>query len=354
MWWEWTFQNPGYGWTAGEFGPWNEPIYGLAHSLSSENVQRQSYLDGESFGDAVQQALNAMLPGIKPNLSLVNSLYELKDMKTLPKTWSKLNGAMDAFNNLLKGKYKNLSRPLKQILNSGADTYLQEKFNVAPLLSDIAGINRSLSRLHSEIAKLLKEEGKPLKYHYSTKLVSNIANSNETSAVQNLPNLDGSCVCRREIIYSPAQFNATMAYSYSILEAMKRNITLRALLDSLGVNANPQIIWAAIPWSFVVDWVAGVGPWLSQFRVRNIEPTVNISWFQYSVKSERIINTYKTVGVGGIHINGIEVPVITRKDKSYQRSGPFQPSIIASIRSSGLSPTEFSLTGALVLTKATH
>jgi hypothetical protein len=222
------------------------------------------------------------------------------------------------------------------------------------MLSDIAGVRRSLSRLHSEVEKLLKEEGKELKYHYSASLPSNIDNQNVTSTPINLPNLDGQSSCRREIIYSPAQFNATMAYSYSIPEAMKRNIALRALLDSLGVNANPQIIWAAIPWSFVIDWVTGVGQWLSQFRIRNIEPTVNISWFQYSVKSVRTTNTYKTVGIGGTHINGTEVPVITRKDKTYQRSVPFKPSLYASIKSSGLSPTEFSLTGALVSTKVFH
>lgn len=46
---------------------------------------------------------------------------------------------------------------------------------------------------------------------------------------------------------------------------------LRVLLDSLGFELNPKIIWDAIPFTFVIDWFFGVGSWLERFKIDTLE-----------------------------------------------------------------------------------
>jgi hypothetical protein len=52
--------------------------------------------------------------------------------------------------------------------------------------------------------------------------------------------------------------------------------TLRALLDTLGFELNPRIVWDKIPFSFVVDWFVNVGEWLESFKVDALELPIQI------------------------------------------------------------------------------
>jgi len=58
---------------------------------------------------------------------------------------------------------------------------------------------------------------------------------------------------------------------------------IRGLLDTLGIELNPRIIWDAIPFSFVVDWFVGVGNFLETFKIDALElPIVYVdSYLQY-------------------------------------------------------------------------
>jgi hypothetical protein len=120
-------------------------------------------------------------------------------------------------------------------------------------------------------------------------------------------------------------------------------------LDYLGINLNPAIIWNAIPWSFVVDWVAGVGPYLDQLRVENMAPQINIRRALWSVSRKRVITVSKGTRVSNPTYHTLltrnRLPAVTQT--AYRRQ-LFMPSI-SSIQSSGLTPKEFSLGAALVI-----
>jgi hypothetical protein len=62
------------------------------------------------------------------------------------------------------------------------------------------------------------------------------------------------------------------------------DLKLRGALDALGFELNPQIIWNAIPFSFVVDWFTGIGDVLGSLKIDSLELPVELEdgYLQYS------------------------------------------------------------------------
>jgi hypothetical protein len=118
------------------------------------------------------------------------------------------------------------------------------------------------------------------------------------------------------------------------------------LLDGLGLSLNPQIIWNAIPFTFLIDWVFGVSRWLGQFNVGNMDPVVNVLGALWSVKKTRSITWSKIHATeeGIACTEELSMPVIN--EVAYRRD-LFMPGV-SSIISSGLSSSEFTLGAALV------
>jgi hypothetical protein len=80
-------------------------------------------------------------------------------------------------------------------------------------------------------------------------------------------------------------YYATLLMRYSIPEMGEIELKIRAFLDVLGVRLDPAIIWNAIPFSFVVDWVVDVGSFLRSLSLDNLGIRTEIIDFSHSVKS---------------------------------------------------------------------
>jgi hypothetical protein len=144
-------------------------------------------------------------------------------------------------------------------------------------------------------------------------------------------------------------FNATIDYSYKLPSMTDAEMRMLALADFFGLNLNPQIIWNAIPWSFVADWTTGIGQWLDQFSVSNIRPVVFIRRYCASFNVQRTISSYLYMNFGSIHETG---PVLCSQvnERAYRRVAN-TPDLYSSIVSSGISPDELMLSAALVATR---
>jgi hypothetical protein len=64
-------------------------------------------------------------------------------------------------------------------------------------------------------------------------------------------------------------------------------------LDLLGVRLDPSIVWNAIPFTFVVDWVVDVGSFLGSFARDNypIETRITDFCHSYSWRKELCVET---------------------------------------------------------------
>jgi hypothetical protein len=331
---------------AGYFGPLMDPMTGLS-ALGSYTPGVGIIIQTPSDIDAlVSRAITAMLPGIRPvdNVSLINSIIELKDFASLPRTLKNVGSLVeDSFAFLIRRPgYKTMT--LRNLLRKGADVYLQAEFNILPLLSDISAVSTAIRTVRNRLRQLVSHAGTPQKRYYTVNLLDRYTGASSQKAIP-LPDymVPRNLLFGRNVLYRSASFNAQMMYNYTLPSWVTEDSLMAALLDSLGVNLNPRILWNAIPWSFVVDWLVNVNSWLDNWRTRNIEPVVNIRGFSWSFKVERYVQTY--LGFDSAD------PCVERYDSVYKRRVGDRSALYSSLVTSGLSPKEFSLAAALAFSR---
>jgi hypothetical protein len=344
--------------TAGTFRPWERSDLPKLYDPTSD--------DGTAFvpspaelGALQQAALQSVMPVIKAELSLINSLIELKDVRTI---WHSAGRILEDVVTPLIQKFGSVagrrSLTLRGLLGVVSDSYLQYKFNFAPLLSDIAGLQRAMLRVEKRLRTLINESMELQTKHFSYKWREH-PNKQFSYGLYTLsgdnfyPPITGN-TAKTEVYNDSSEFNVTVQYQYDWPVHRVWHARTLALLDALGVNLNPQIVWNAIPWSFVVDWVANVGKFLSQFTIHNLEPKINIRHYCWSIKRKRLLASSLITGVNDIGLpywpNGISMPTVL--ETAYRRVVTW-PSY-SWIQTSGLSPTEVSLGAALAFARKPH
>jgi len=303
-------------------------------------------LDQLSLGSEIDASMAFMLPGIKPRLSLLNSIYELKDFKDIPAVIRRivtLFKNIPAFRRRVPRYWK---RPtLHALTKLSGEGYLSYKFAIAPLLQEIVALAGMLSTLKYEVEKLRKNANKRRVAHYVSNPVGLLPTS-DTNHLVPLPNYYSGHRYRRIVSYpGKVTFRASMEYIYSI-DHRHDDLWTDAVLDFCGLNLNPQILWNLLPWSFVVDWVLGVNRWLGKFQMTNTGVTTSILRYNYSIKFSRTIDCFTSFSEGGPYTNGY---ILTRRrtDDVYSRRAAV-PDLSRHITLSGLNSQEFSYIGALL------
>lgn len=307
--------------------------------------------------ELMSRGLASILPIVKADLSLPNFIYELKDFRapikkvvSVLKSDSFIRAALKAWG----VNAASLRRfTFKRLLQGSAGHYLNLKFNILPLISDIAKIRSAMSRTESRMADFVTREGKPQNRHFAFSWDEFTTATEEvyggtpgaTSPFDGTVNSSS-----RLVTYEPSVFHMQVQYNYNYTAYQRENALLLSYLDALGLNYNPAIIWNALPWSFVVDWVLGVGRYLDQMKVTHMEPVINIRRALWSIKRTRIVSVAKQTHPARsplVVLTTVKLPIV--RETAYRRSLFFPTA--SSIQSSGLSSEEFSLGAALVIAR---
>jgi hypothetical protein len=363
---DWAASRDSYAWFCNEFGAAGEHLTGLQPLYDPSATGFVP--DPDDLEGLKQRSLRTMLPLIKEDLSLINSIIELKDFKSLA---THTIPRLKAVGQLLQidGRVVSAGASLRRILRAAADGYLQAQFNIYPLLSDIAGIYRSLAAVKSQLNALIGGQGHTQKKHFRAPVAVTGSDVEEKVYFSSAPfGYPYGCavpcgVLSRATRYTytdVSTFHAEIEYNYNFTQYQTEHAQLLGLLDRFGVNFNPAIIWNAIPWTFVVDWVFGVSRWLNDRRELNMEPKINIHNFLWSYTTRRRILVSRRLERDAIQHDidpdeyvssgGGPLPVVT--ESAYKRI--VELPTWGSITSSGLSLREFSLGAALVLTRDSH
>lgn len=281
-------------------------IYGLLdqfHQLVVENSASNPLTDSD-WGGYASDAMEAMKPSLDSGFSLLNFVYELKDLKkfgsrvaSLAKNgWSKTeaSAAFWAF----FGSHPWNKKPLVGRRLSSA--WLSWRLGWAPFVNDVKALFNGIWHFDQNIRNFLNREGKPQQRYWGRNAPSPY--SERVLAVGNfipsnlypINNLD--LVWRWRIVEeleAEPRFSATMRYRYLLPPEVRAAAgSLEGYLDQLGVNRNPAILWNAIPFSFVVDWFINIGGYLNKLRVDNVRPVTEVTDFCSSVKVRRRIAMY--------------------------------------------------------------
>ena len=233
------------------FCPWAHRL--LANDLSW--FTDPDYGDFEAFN---ARAWTAMKPSLEGDVSLTNFLLELGDFK-------------DVFN---------LFRHTSDITQKISEGHLTWNFAVKPLISDLSELWKIFHDWESRLKDFRNRAEKPQRRYYSEKVD---LSDGEPSWEWNHPSYR-YYYKRYWPKYLKLVRTATMTYSYNIEETQSLLAKLKALRDILGLKLTPSVIWEAIPFSFLVDYVVNVGQFLKSRENDLIEPDVTVTDYSVSCK----------------------------------------------------------------------
>jgi hypothetical protein len=213
-----------------------------------------------------------ILPQFKKECSVFNFLFELKD---LPHMIRQVKSVID----YLRRKHDKIDPRL--VPNS----VLAAEFGWLPFVNDILSIARALGNYRKQIKQLIKDEHKIRISSVHKTVPSYFLRTDFTDGGYPIyigPSLKDGLPPMKAYLNSGSESLAirnrrltfTIKYSYWIPDLTKSQVELRGLLQSLGVEWNPKIVWDALPYSFLVDWVTDIGAWLEQQFAR---PTFEVS-----------------------------------------------------------------------------
>lgn len=152
-------------------------------------------------------------------------------------------------------------------LRSLGSEYLNVEFGWKPLISDIRSAAKAVLESDALIQRLVAHSGKRL--HRFRMLPDQVDNVLTTSSLGvHVANVDYRCwsgtsqASRLQATRKRNWFSGEFTYYLdpSTLSESSRIATQARLL--YGLQVDPEVLWNLTPWSWLVDWVANVGPLL--------------------------------------------------------------------------------------------
>lgn len=214
---------------------------------------------------------------------LANFAWELPDVQKL---WP-------AFRDLLfPVRSRHISRvsSAKRRVKEYANAHLAYNFGAAPLIGDLIRIYESLSRLSDHVAWLKKNSGQKTKVVFTSGL-RRPTSSTLPARPSAAPTGGGGYW--RTVTELRAGFKAWAVITYDVSGLSEIELSARTLMRSFGLNNPAAVLWEAIPYSFVVDWVSNVGQLVERLEVPIALPCV-FHDCGYGVWVESTISDYYT------------------------------------------------------------
>lgn len=141
--------------------------------------------------------------------------------------------------------------PVK-LSKAGADTWMEFRYGIRPLVSDIASIARAFHKKDVRIERTLYTKRSGLEKSFTT-------------------SRDVGSVIGSLIVNWHEYANHTVKYNAGVSYHKLDNIPNLAYSLGLSVEHLPSILWEKVPLSFVADWFYGIGDWL-----RAIQPNPSV------------------------------------------------------------------------------
>jgi len=248
------------------------------------------------------RAFSTMKPKIPEAVSLLNFLNELKDFKSLIQFYRKM---IDNWKRIVNsGTSKSKKRAiLRDTFSSktASEIHLQYGLGLRPFVNDVLSMFELMNTFRKRFVDFFTRMGTLQIRHWhqdlsladrrvlSGPIVTHGGTIVPPEAWSVVYEIDRSSWSFTQDHVTPlvtsCRYSATMIYIYECPQLAQRYKTLLVVLDSLGVNWDPSILWEAVPFSFVIDWFINVGDWMeSNYQKTALPIRVNIVDFCHSLK----------------------------------------------------------------------
>lgn len=226
---------------------------------------RSQFLDPIVFNDLRKYELIELLTSDhkligSETFSVANFIYEIKEVLSLT--------------SIFKLKTNNFAK-------EGSDRWLAFNFGIKPLIDDIKAIYDILANLNMRINRWneMCETSETLNVH--AKLSEDLQEVNFTSYGGPYNNI------KNEI--TGTFYHKIVGHTYFKPQPISDIDQMKLHLSLTGLNNPLSVIWEAIPYSFLVDWVYGVSDMIEAYEAS--EPVIKTSsqTFGYSVKYDLVL-----------------------------------------------------------------
>lgn len=280
--------------------------------IASLKTHAVSTLPSINLGVLAREGWSKIKPKLLKGMSLINFILELKDFKH---SFTKVGEAVSRLRAAGQKKFRNgrfippkkvsLSSPrysdvfyrmpggrrkmLKDIVRRLTGAHLEAEFALVPFIGDLVSACTQLNALERNLEVLKRYANVPQKRHWRI-VLPNADGSASTRAwryqssvnrlwaepfnTDDYPRPGISFRGRARWVQRPV-YTLTVEYRYSLPKVSEVELRTAALWDTLGVKFDPGILWDAIPFSFLVDWVADVGTFLHSFARDNLPITIS-------------------------------------------------------------------------------
>jgi hypothetical protein len=269
----------------------------LTHSFQSTAAYKNLCL--EAFMKQSAQVPN--------KTSAINFAIELAELKPIFKNLGKIPKLIREDKLVQQiGKPALIKRKLpKKVAKAGVDTFLGWNFGWAPFIGDLRTFVTTMDDVAKRINYLLKTRGKETVVRFSKKEAYTHPNLGQVVYTRD----DSNDVYQRIVLRNyECKFVSTWRLFHNLEGLDDAWAGLRAAFAHLGVNNPLKIVWNAIPFSFLVDWVYPVSTWLEKAA---IQPFFG-QWDVYDVNSsvhEVFVYDFLFTGKHG-GTNGTEFTVV--------------------------------------------
>lgn len=217
----------------------------------------------------------SMQPRFESEFSFLNFVYEMKDFDRLFKSLFEWRSTIDKLKNFSSKIVRHIrggKSPLNSettlfgISNVPASAWLTYQFAIAPLISDVVELMKIFNdTVHGAQDEFRARGLTRQRSHYSEVLADNFVGTYG----------DGTSSWIYTGTRQSAKFTATLEYTYQY--AMRGFAEMHA--KYLGMNITPEVIWNALPLSFLLDYFYKVGKAL---HWASLDPNVKLNVLQYS------------------------------------------------------------------------
>nr|QDH86897.1 MAG: hypothetical protein H1Rhizo25914_000001 [Leviviridae sp.] len=257
------------------------------------------------------EGFNKFSSQVPEEISLANSLYELKDLKAM------------------------IPKIERSVTKTAANNFLLFEFGVKPMISDIKAVVGLSEAVDKRIKHLIDVNGRTtqlamdkfveLTTPFSFFISNNSISSNVLTDYTGRRGQDQGVVFER--ISGRQSFHLGGRLTQDLEDLRAANAKLKGLVAASGFNRPGRIIWNAIPYSFVVDWFFSVGKLIDTIAVQPFGGKYDVSHVMWSVKSEATYKVYVTWGSAGSFVPNEEF-VGTARVKIYERYTGFPASSV--------------------------
>jgi hypothetical protein len=221
-----------------------DTAFGVPHGTAQLGANCQGYINDAAWR-------------LRPDLTTVSIPNDLLDWDQIP--------------DLVKLWKQNLG-----LIKNVAGAHLNYSFGWKPTVGDIRDAINGVRTLKSKLDAFRKSVGKIISRSYtnlsdSTSKSGTYLPADVTRSVQWNASIDRKITSH--VVYTPL-FPTAFG---------QVDVQLRGMLDVLGFELNPRIIWDKIPFTFIIDWFIGIGAFLERFKVDTLELPIKYvdSFVQY-------------------------------------------------------------------------